>query len=256
VPSSIFEQRESESAWRQLLVQGVLVVLLPTEDLENACLRSLVAEIFAEMILGNGISGKTCEGWLLWEGITKIAEALQTDHAKEMDIQSDDPTAERPLSRLQRYGLLASSADQQSDDETSQPPLASVGFHEKAPMTITGLFWDMVQYVFLTVTALRAVIVAVTMSSTLPPRSVTGSVSQSPVEGNPQSQLLQANSRKSRRRTDVKRPIISMRLWSCASELFELGLRMPWLTGAISMLHWGSLVGVGRVGDTDGVLDR
>ncbi|RYZ32624.1 MAG: hypothetical protein EOP01_00570, partial [Propionibacteriaceae bacterium] len=63
VPSATVEQRENESAWRQLLVQGVLAVLLPTEDLENGCLRALVAEIFAEMILGNGISGKACESW-------------------------------------------------------------------------------------------------------------------------------------------------------------------------------------------------
>lgn len=50
IPASVVEQRESESAWRQLLVHGVLALLLPTEDLENGCLRALVAEIFAEMI--------------------------------------------------------------------------------------------------------------------------------------------------------------------------------------------------------------
>ena len=66
-PSTILEQARNEESWRQLLVQGVLAVLLPTEDLENGCLRALVAEIFSDMILGNGVSGKACKPWLLWE---------------------------------------------------------------------------------------------------------------------------------------------------------------------------------------------
>ncbi|KAI4665389.1 uncharacterized protein J4E78_002849 [Alternaria triticimaculans] len=106
-PATVLEQRESESAWRQLLIHGVLALLLPTEDLKNGCLRALVGEIFAEMILGNGISGKACEGWVLWEGITRIAEVLQTDAAKEKDSQSDDADAEQSLTRLERYGLLS-----------------------------------------------------------------------------------------------------------------------------------------------------
>ncbi|KAF2637177.1 hypothetical protein P280DRAFT_407758 [Massarina eburnea CBS 473.64] len=256
MPSSSVEQRENESAWRQLLVQGVLVVLLPTEDLQNACLRSLVSEIFAELILGNGISGKACEGTTLWEGITRIAEVLQTDQGKEKDAPSDDLNEERPLNRLQRYGLLASAAEQQSGDERSQPPVVDDRRNTNAPMTITTLFWMAIQYVFLAGTAMRAVMVAVATSSSLPPRSATCSGGQSPIEGGYQSQLLQTGSPEMRRPSDSRRPIVSMRLWSCASEFVELGARMPWLSGVISMLRWGALLGPGRVGNTDGVLDR
>jgi hypothetical protein len=70
-------------------------------------MRVYLAEIFAEMILGNGISGKACEGWVLWEGITRIAKVLQTDATKEKDLQSDDPNTEQSLTRLERYGLLS-----------------------------------------------------------------------------------------------------------------------------------------------------
>ena len=73
--SKALEQKENEAAYRQLLVHGVLAVLLPTEDLENSCLTALVGQIFSEMIIGNGIGGKASEPWLLWEGITKTAEA-------------------------------------------------------------------------------------------------------------------------------------------------------------------------------------
>ncbi|KAF2680341.1 hypothetical protein K458DRAFT_490009 [Lentithecium fluviatile CBS 122367] len=254
VPSSIVEQRENESAWRQLLVQGVLAVLLPTEDLENACLRSLVAEIFAEMILGNGISGKACEGWLLWEGITRIAEVLQTDRDKEKGTRSYDADSEQPLSRLERHGLLSPPTDDRSGP--SEPPLAHSGRHQSAPMTIAGLFWAAVQYVFLAGTAMCAAIAAVATSSSLPPRSVTGASGQSPVEAGHQSQFPQAEPSVVRRPLAFKRPIVSMKLWGCASKLVELDARMPWLSGFISILRWGALLGPGRVGDTDGVLDR
>jgi hypothetical protein len=55
---------------------------------------------------------------------------------------------------------------------------------------------------------------------------------------------------------DSKRPMVSMKLWSCASQLVELDMRMPWLSGFASLLRWLALAGPGRVGDTDGALDR
>jgi hypothetical protein len=53
-----------------------------------------------------------------------------------------------------------------------------------------------------------------------------------------------------------KRPIIKMKLWSCVSSLFDLDFRMPWLYGTISMLQWGALAGPGKLGNTDGMLDK
>jgi hypothetical protein len=258
VPSSIIEQRENESAWRQLLVQGVLVVLLPTEDLENACLRSLVAEIFAEMILGNGISGKACEGWLLWEAITKVAEAVQADASKEKSVRSetrsDDADPLPPLSRLERHGLLSPPTDKQT--EPSELLLHRGRYHQNAPMTMTGVFWAAIQYVLLASFAMRAAITALATSSSLPPRSLTGASVQSAVEESGHQSRLPADSPVVRRPPPAKRPIVSMKLWGSASKFVELDARMPWLSGLISMLHWGALRGPGRVGDTDGVLDR
>ncbi|KAF2875544.1 PXA domain-containing protein [Massariosphaeria phaeospora] len=254
VPSTIVEQRENESAWRQLLVQGVLVMLLPTEDLENACLRALVAEIFAEMILGNGISGKACEGWLLWEGITRVAEVLQTDSIKEKGLQSGDTSPDQSLTRLERFGLLGPPMDAYS--EPMESSLASRPGLRSVPMTLSGVFWALVQYAFLACTAMRAAIVAVATSSSLPPRCVPAANGQSPVEPSDQLHLSATAPSASRRPPASKRPIVSMKLWSCASNLVELDRRMPWLSGAMSMLQWGALRGPGRVGYTDGALDR
>jgi hypothetical protein len=252
VPSTYVEQRESESAWRQLIIQGVLAVLLPTDDLKNGCLRSLVAEIFAEMILGNGISGKACEGWLLWEAIGRIADILQTDPGQDGDLSSDDGAAVEDLSRLERFGLLPSPAEEQSD--STSVLVADAKRHKAASMSASGLFWMITQYAFLAFTALRAFILTIVAASSLPSRAFAdGPI---PMEENHQSLSSEVESQASTHLLDVKRPIVSMKLWSCAAQFVELDVRMPWLTGFISMLHCGALFGPGRVGDTDGVLDR
>lgn len=251
IPASVVEQRESESAWRQLLVHGVLALLLPTEDLENGCLRALVAEIFAEMILGNGISGKACEGWVLWEGITRIAEVLQTDATKEKDSQSEGSNGEQSLTRLERYGLLPHEGTEAISterlDAEQQRPRHSLA-------STVGLFWAVVQYAFMAFTAARAVILCIATSSSLPSRYVTSEQSSGQALG--QLQMPQTETTTSRRPLGAKRPVVSMALWSCAAQVVELDSRMPWLSGFTSMLHRGALVGPGRVGETDGVLDR
>ena len=252
VPSTCVEQRESESAWRQLIIQGVLAVLLPTDDLKNGCLRSLVAEIFAEMILGSGISGKACEGWLLWEAIEKIADILQTDPSQNDDLSSDDGASVDDSSRLERFGLLSSQAEEQSG--STSVPVANAKRHEVASMSVSGVFWMVIQYAFLAFTALRACILTIVSASSLPSRSLTSG--PIPLEESFQSLSLEVESQASTHLMDMKRPIVSMKLWSCAAQFVELDVRMPWLTGFISILHCGALFGPGRVGDTDGVLDR
>ncbi|CAN9393463.1 unnamed protein product [Alternaria alternata] len=249
---TFLEQRESESAWRQLLIHGVLALLLPTEDLKNGCLRALVAEIFAEMILGNSISGKACEGWVLWEGITRIAEVLQTDATKEKDPQSDDPNAEQSLTRLERYGLLSPHGGTEVHPEERLD--AGQNRHNTPVVYTSGAFWAIIQYAFLAFTAVRAVILSLATLSSLPSRIATSE--QSSVEAGSQSQTPQAENIASRRPLEAKRPVVSMGLWSCVAQLVELDVRMPWLLGFISMLHRGALAGPGRVGETDGVLDR
>ncbi|KAF1925552.1 uncharacterized protein M421DRAFT_239172 [Didymella exigua CBS 183.55] len=252
VPSTYVEQRESESAWRQLIIQGVLAVLLPTDDLKNGCLRSLVAEIFAEMILGSGISGKTCEGWLLWEAIGRIADILQTDPDHDDVHSSDDGASVEDLSRLERFGLLPSQAEEQSDSNSA--PVADAKRYESACMSASGLFWMAIQCAFLAFTALRAFVLTIVTASSLPSRSLAdGPIS---MEESHQSLSSEMESQASTLLLDVKRPIVSMKLWSCAAQFVELDVRMPWLTGFVSMLHCGALFGPGRVGDTDGVLDR
>ena len=55
-PDACAEQSANETLYFQLLVQGVLAVLLPTEDLENDCLRTLVGDGIADLV-EDGVSG-------------------------------------------------------------------------------------------------------------------------------------------------------------------------------------------------------
>jgi hypothetical protein len=234
------QQLENESAYRQLLVQGVLAVLLPTEDLESDCLTSLVGQIFSEMILGGGVGGKACEPWLLWEGITKIVEAVQA----QMPKQKAQVRVERSNSNI-----------------GSAAPLNLTGGDTKRwriGKSLQKTFWLILQYGFLAFTAARFFIITFATASSLPSRvgnlaKMTGSSYPSDHMDEPLSITTQAPSS---RRTPQKQPILKMKIWSCASKLLDLDFRMPWLSATISLLQWGAITGPGEVGNTDGMVDK
>lgn len=249
-PSTLLEQERNEEAWRQLLVQGVLAVLLPTEDLENGCLRALVAEIFAEMILGNGLSKKACEPWLLWDAITTVIEAIQPHKFNKTAVGSAH-TPNTAASRLEQFGLLAASKE--GVDGSRQIKLKHQG--SAAFSSASGVFWTCIQYMFLAFTAVRGVIFALATSSTLPSRSKTWLL---PSESDRQGAipLTSRSETSSTSLSEDHRPILCMTIWSMMGHLIELKTRMPWLFGLLTLFQHGALFGPLRVGDTDGALDR
>jgi hypothetical protein len=231
----------NEAAYRQLLVQGVLAVLLPTEDLENDCLTTLVGQIFSEMILGGGIGGKASEPWLLWEGITKIAEVVQSQLPKS-----------KAQVRLERS----------NSDLVDPVSLDITGGSTKAlrfGRSLQKTFWLVLQYGFMAFTAVRFLVITVATSSSLPSRTVpmtkiTGSAySKDHME---HQDMTNPETISKYQMEPLKQPIIKMKLWSCVSSLLDLDVRMPWLSGAVSMLQWGAITGPGEVGNTDGMLDK
>ncbi|GAB7351208.1 hypothetical protein MBLNU459_g1646t2 [Dothideomycetes sp. NU459] len=101
--STFPEQTENESIWRQLLVQGALSMLLPPEDLENPPLRVLVSEILSELILGKGVCGSVCEGWFMWETLTKLLVTARPETHPGVAAEGVGPAT----SRLEKFGLLS-----------------------------------------------------------------------------------------------------------------------------------------------------
>ncbi|KZF22207.1 hypothetical protein L228DRAFT_148448 [Xylona heveae TC161] len=232
VPSTILEQEENEIAYRQLLAQATLAILLPTEDLESGCLRELVGGVLGETILANGVAGKACEGWLLWEVIAKILEDIT------------------PISRSPDVFAGKHSKN------TASPQVSETWLPEEWP--ISALIWNALHYVYLAFTALRYFIGALWISSSLPARSPPAIIQTKFANGAGEEQGLETavNEDQSQPTPASKEPILSMRIWSCVSHLLQVDIRMPWLSGLFSLLQWAAMVGPGRLGNTNGRLDK
>lgn len=211
-----------------------------------------MAEIFAEMIIGNGISGKACEGWLLWESTAKIAEVLHTNSTEEIVSQVSDESFEQKVSRLERYGLLSSAREEEL--KSSKRLAARLNRRKFLLISVSRMFWAVLQYAFWAFTAVRALILIIATSSSLPRRVDASEQSFIDIPDQPRSP--QGKAATIRHPLAAKRPVVSMKLWSCVAQFADLNVRMPWLLGIISILHNGALIGPGRVGETDGVLDR
>lgn len=230
VPSTATEQQEHEAEYRQLLVQGALAVLLPTEDLENACLRTLVADVIADSILGSSIGGKVCEGWFIWGGITKLVEVVKAriePKATGEEIEVDT------RSRLEKFGLLSENRQSTKASKTDRRSKFS------------SAFWRILQYGFMTFMTIRFVLLGFITASSRPTRSTWTSKPSSSKELWPMEERL-----------EPPRPIFSAKILSVMSTLLDLRSRMPWLSGSLALLQHQLIHGPLKLAATDGVLDQ
>jgi hypothetical protein len=69
---------ESEKLYLKLLSNGLLAVLLPTEDLESNCERSLLREILGSLVFGS-IVDKLSEPFMIYEIVTTVVRKLRPD---------------------------------------------------------------------------------------------------------------------------------------------------------------------------------
>lgn len=223
--------------YRQLLVQAVLAVILPTEDLESGCLTSLVGQILSEMILGSGIGGKASEPWMLWEGITKVAQLIKTKlpytkAQKRVDVTMNTNRKETTNGREKLQGIK---------------------------LSMQKWFWLILQYAFTAFTAIRFIIITIATSSSLPPRITPYAALKNPSLDStqlPESSKFTTSSSLLHEKQYTRQSIITMKIWSCVSNLLDLDLRMPWVGATMSMLQWAALRGPGMAGVTDGPIDK
>ncbi|KAF5692491.1 hypothetical protein FDENT_2855 [Fusarium denticulatum] len=218
-PDTISDQKENEALYRQLLVQGVLAILLPTEDLENPCLMSLVEQIFSELIIGNVIANKASQPWMLYEGICITARVLR-----------------------QRKDQGVVVAETQNDGGGPK-----VDVKGRRSWSVRSMFLAVIQLGMLVVASLRFITTALVMASSLPARAT-------PLDE--KEALLDHDKSPPKSFDPVKAPILSCRVWTCLGNLFELSLRMPWLDGFLSLLQYGAVNGPGRIAGHDGPIDR
>jgi hypothetical protein len=231
-PSTVVEQAENEAAYRQLLAQGLLAVLLPAEELENACERTMVADILADLILGTAVGGKACAGWVIWEGIGKTAEHL---HAQIEPTATGQEMERDTRSRLERFGLL-------TEKEEGRPTSCRPGRRSMASATA----WWVLQYGYLVAVAVRFLLLGLVTASSRPRRS-------RPAAGRPPPASPMAAAGDA---PTPKRPILSYRLFSAASLLLDLPARTPWLHGTLCLLHHHLVRRPRRLAATDGLIDK
>lgn len=233
IPASVTEQEVHEAEYRQLLVQGALAVLLPTEDLENTCLRTLAADVISDGILGNSIGGKVCEGWFIWGSIAKLVDVVKmkiepkaTGEQIEVDTRS----------RLEKFGLLSDK----SKDETLRKPIWRSAF--------SSYFWRILQCGYLVFISLRSIILGFTAAHSQPSRSVLAPKIPKSTESSPVGKSVESHHR--------PRPVLDFAIFPLMSILFNLSSRMPWLSGFAALLQHHLIYGPLRLGATDGILDQ
>ncbi|TWU73634.1 Protein mss51, mitochondrial [Metarhizium rileyi] len=219
-PITTPKQLGNEAAYRQLLVQAVLTVLLPTEDLENPCLTALVGQIFSELVIGNAIANKAVQPWMLFEAIC-IIERVLAEKRRESDALKASSGAKVPLK-----GPRSWSAQ--------------------------GFFVSIVQFVFLSISMIRFAFTLITMSFSLPSRGTEATGMKTA----PEASFVGENAPRDTRLPPAKVPVLLFNAWSCLGNMIELHTRMPWFGGFLSLLQLGVVHGPGRVAGLDGVLDR
>lgn len=205
----------------------MLAILLPTEDLENNCLVALVGQIFSEMIIGDIVAKRLSEPWLIWEGLIILSRVVR---------ERTNTAAGRPPT--QHNGHV--------------PPVSG-----RRGFSLKLLFWSVMQWCFVATGFIRLLVSTVASSRSLPPRTrhrtsqyedMTGQKTEK--ESIHPTRLLETRS------GPIKVPVLAFRIFPAASNLMEMGLRMPWLCGAFSLVHWMAVTGPGRIADVDGPLDR
>ena len=236
-PASTTKQKESEIIYRQLLAQGILAVLLPTEDLENVCFRTLVCDILADLLFGEIVSDKVCEGWFLWGAGAKLVSEMKTAWAKRKSKEG----------RLRTFDRSPGGNDATDGS----------GASHKDQSTLSSLLWRALQFCYLTYVGIRFVVsglfrVASTPSSpmaTMPRGSVSTSspaFSTNPAKDTPRSTEGSMG----------RLPVIKYRFFGMLAQLADVPRRMPWLGGLLALIQHQMLTGPGRLGESGGIIDR
>jgi len=237
------EQLENEATYRQLLVQGALAVLLPTEDLENACLRTLIGDIVADLILGQAVANKVCAGWFLHDAIAKVVAAAKT-HIEPKTAGEEIKSQNR--SRLEKFGLLSSKG---ADERPHSP--------KRDQLQFSALLWRIMQYGYVAFLFLRFLVISMSQARYLPLRChQTNSSPSSPKVSKPLPSSTAHTSDPLGHADADPSPVLTYRIFGAISTLLDLSTRMPWLESSVTLWQHFLTAGAGRLGFTDSLLDK
>lgn len=191
-----------------------------------------MVDVIADLILGNQISGRACEGWFIWENMGKLAAQVGRRQT-QVDTKAAPDTQ---INRLEKFGLLS------TDDELPDQPSAS--------FSATAWIWNLLQMVYLGYVVLRFIAIGLFRVASSPgPSSYNLGVS-------PALPINQKRDRMEPSEDIPRRPVLDYRMYSMVSQILGISWRMPWLSGLLALFQHLILAGPGRVGATDGIFDR
>ena len=206
----------------------------------------LVSEVFSEIIVQKAICGRASEAWTIWEGVSKIISILRPNATRLQPAN----LAPSPINKLHEFGLLSPSDTPRGEDlQHAQPGRLQ---------SITQFFWSTLQLTFMVSLILRSLVSALMHASSVParpnPRRISKASDRLPVSAVDAASLPRTEELEPQ--GHEKRPVVSLAVWTCISRLSSLQLRMPWLSGFLSLLQWVCLYGPGQVCSTNSALDR
>ncbi|KAJ6144429.1 PX-associated sorting nexin 13 [Penicillium chermesinum] len=235
-PDTITRQDENEAVYRRLLANGMLAILLPTEDLENSSLRTLVGDIIADLILGKEVGDRICKGVFFYELIIKFTMIVRNRKDPKDSGAAEDATP----NRLEKFGLLSSE----------EPSRAQVPTGESQFM---AWIWLILHALYLFYVSLRFIVTGLSRVASNPG---LGSSHGAAVPSPTATSGLPKSDPGSSENVAGRRPVLDYGAISMASTVFEIPKRMPWTSGLLALGQHLILTGPGRLGNTDGILDR
>jgi len=219
-------------------------VLLPTEDLANACLRTLVSDIISDLILGQALAQKLCEPWFLHSTVSKVVEILTSRPPHAADKKKILQPGGRQ-SRLEKFGLLSSNMPHRENN-------SSIG-HQSS---LSSLFWRLLQYAFIAYQSARFILVGLAHAHHLPRRTrhhqLDGSTASPSSLKPPVASTRHASDPGGR----TPRAVVDYRLFSCMSAMLDVTVRMPWLASSLGFCQHILSTGPGRYGGANSTLDK
>lgn len=262
------EQATNEAAYRQLLVRGLLAVLLPTEDLENECLTSLVSNIFAELLVGNVLARRVAEPWMMYEIVGLVAKIVR----EKMDGDDDDKDPKQLAKKRRAAARLLQKQTQSGGGKLSGKLSGNWITTTAAPV-----FWSVLKIGFALFASIRFLVTSITLSRSLPLRGIVVTKVKEPaaaekekdtattinkdggfldVKLKPSSASIYSVATSVAGTDEPVVPVLAFSVWATISNIVQLDVRMPWLYGGLSMLQWLAMAGPGRIAALNGPLDR
>lgn len=198
------------------------------------------------MIVRRAMCEKASQPWIIWEGVTKLIHSLRT----QINQQTPVVGLSSASNRLDQFGLL-SPAKANTDEDRHNAQRSR--FH-----TLVQFFWNSLHVASITWLVLRSFVIALMHASSIPARQDGLLRTNSPhkVRISAVAPASPPNPQHTIKGDGEKRPVVTMRIWTCLKTLTCVEQRMPWLTGFFSLLQWLSLYGPGQLCTTDSVLDR